>query len=121
LSAKTVGTVTPRKPVLSVSARRIKDNAADWHNLILKWETLNDAGFTTANNIANLKISLSNKDKIELESSSPASKENEAKVCVEYNAELEKLCEELQAALDGLVRPSLCLSYSTLPHRTKQP
>ena len=58
LSAKTLGSATPRKPVLSVSARKIKDNAADWHNLILKWETLNDGGFATANNIANLKMSL---------------------------------------------------------------
>ncbi|XP_017817043.1 cyclin-dependent kinase 2-interacting protein isoform X5 [Papio anubis] len=104
MEAKTVGIVTPRKPVLSVSARKIKDNAADWHNLILKWETLSDAGFTTANNIANLKISLLNKDKIELDSSSPAVKENEEKVCLEYNEELEKLCEELQATLDGLMR-----------------
>ncbi|XP_073854398.1 cyclin-dependent kinase 2-interacting protein isoform X4 [Macaca fascicularis] len=102
MEAKTVGIVTPRKPVLSVSARKIKDNAADWHNLILKWETLSDAGFTAANNIANLKISLLNKDKIELDSSSPALKENEEKVCLEYNEELEKLCEELQATLDGL-------------------
>ena len=45
-----------------------------------------------------------NKDKIELDSSSPSSKENEEKVCLEYNEELEKLCEELQATLDGLVR-----------------
>ncbi|XP_023061438.1 cyclin-dependent kinase 2-interacting protein isoform X4 [Piliocolobus tephrosceles] len=103
-TAKTVGIVTPRKPVLSVSARKIKDNAADWHNLILRWETLSDAGFTTANNIANLKISLLNKDKIELDSSSPVLKENEEKVCLEYNEELEKLCEELQATLDGLMR-----------------
>ncbi|KAL0602082.1 Cyclin-dependent kinase 2-interacting protein [Plecturocebus cupreus] len=104
VEAKTVGIVTPRKPVLSVSARKIKDNAADWHNLILKWETLNDAGFTTANDIANLKISLLNKDKIELESSSPASKENEEKAYVEYNEDLEKLCEELRATLDGLTK-----------------
>uniref|UniRef100_A0A2K5MFG7 Cyclin dependent kinase 2 interacting protein n=1 Tax=Cercocebus atys TaxID=9531 RepID=A0A2K5MFG7_CERAT len=103
-NSKTVGIVTPRKPVLSVSARKIKDNAADWHNLILKWETLSNAGFTTANNIANLKISLLNKDKIELDSSSPALKENEEKVCLEYNEELEKLCEELQATLDGLTK-----------------
>lgn len=58
LSAKTLGSPTPRKPVLSVSARKIKDNAADWHNLILKWEALNDRGFAIANNIANMKISL---------------------------------------------------------------
>uniref|UniRef100_A0A8I5NZA1 Cyclin dependent kinase 2 interacting protein n=1 Tax=Papio anubis TaxID=9555 RepID=A0A8I5NZA1_PAPAN len=45
-----------------------------------------------------------NKDKIELDSSSPAVKENEEKVCLEYNEELEKLCEELQATLDGLTK-----------------
>ncbi|XP_023061437.1 cyclin-dependent kinase 2-interacting protein isoform X3 [Piliocolobus tephrosceles] len=45
-----------------------------------------------------------NKDKIELDSSSPVLKENEEKVCLEYNEELEKLCEELQATLDGLTK-----------------
>ncbi|XP_023587435.1 cyclin-dependent kinase 2-interacting protein isoform X1 [Trichechus manatus latirostris] len=104
VSAKALGVATPRKPVLSVSARKIKDNAADWHNLILKWESLSDAGFATANNIANLKISLLSKDKIELESSSPASDKNEEKPYPECNKELEMLCEELQATLDGLTK-----------------
>ncbi|XP_047405742.1 cyclin-dependent kinase 2-interacting protein-like [Sciurus carolinensis] len=104
MEAKTLGIATPRKPVLSVSARKIKDNAADWHNLILKWETLSDAGFTTANNIANLKISLLSKDKIELNSSSPASSGNEEKMHLHYDKELEVLCEELQATLDGLTK-----------------
>ncbi|XP_012502510.1 PREDICTED: cyclin-dependent kinase 2-interacting protein [Propithecus coquereli] len=71
---KTLGIATPRKPVLSVSARKIKDNAADWHNLILKWETLNDAGFTTANNIANLKISLLTKIQVKMEKLSSTTK-----------------------------------------------
>uniref|UniRef100_A0A8C9DTS9 Cyclin dependent kinase 2 interacting protein n=1 Tax=Prolemur simus TaxID=1328070 RepID=A0A8C9DTS9_PROSS len=104
MEAKTLEIATPRKPVLSVSARKIKDNAADWHNLILKWETLNDAGFTTANNIANLKISLLSKDKAQLESSSPTDDENEEKMYPEYSEELEMLCEELQATLAGLMR-----------------
>ncbi|KAM5177173.1 cyclin-dependent kinase 2-interacting protein isoform 3-T3 [Callospermophilus lateralis] len=104
MEAKTLRVTTPRKPVLSVSARKIKDNAADWHNLILKWETLSDAGFTTANNIANLKISLLSKDKIELNSSSPASNGNEEKMYPQYDKELEVLCEELQATLDGLTK-----------------
>ncbi|KAH0620350.1 hypothetical protein JD844_020675 [Phrynosoma platyrhinos] len=47
---------TPRTSVLSVSARKIKDNAADWHNLMMKWETLNDNGFTAATKIVNIKI-----------------------------------------------------------------
>uniref|UniRef100_G1PZ79 Cyclin dependent kinase 2 interacting protein n=1 Tax=Myotis lucifugus TaxID=59463 RepID=G1PZ79_MYOLU len=107
MSAKTLGSATPRKPVLSVSARKIKDNAADWHNLIMKWETLNDAGFATANSIANMKISLLSKDKIELESRSPACDENAEQRPREYSAELDALCEELRATLDGLVRPEV--------------
>ncbi|KAM6202693.1 cyclin-dependent kinase 2-interacting protein [Rhynchocyon petersi] len=102
--AQTLGVVTPRKPVLSVSARKIKDNAADWHNLILKWDSLNDAGFATANAIANLKMSLLNKEKIELKSNSPTSDTNEEKPYPEYNKELEVLCEELHATLDGLTK-----------------
>lgn len=102
MEAKTLGIVTPRKPVLSVSARKIKDNAADWHNLILKWDSLSDAGFTTASNIANLKVSLLSKEKGELESSSPAASEEEDKTKLEYDKGLEALCEELQATLDGL-------------------
>uniref|UniRef100_A0A8C8UI21 Cyclin dependent kinase 2 interacting protein n=1 Tax=Peromyscus maniculatus bairdii TaxID=230844 RepID=A0A8C8UI21_PERMB len=104
MEEKTLGIATPRKPVLSVSARKIKDNAADWHNLILKWESLSDAGFTTASNIANLKVSLLSKEKVELESSSPGSSEKEEKTSLEYHKELEVLCEELQATLDGLMR-----------------
>nr|KAF6269909.1 cyclin dependent kinase 2 interacting protein [Myotis myotis] len=104
MEAKTLGSATSRKPVLSVSARKIKDNAADWHNLIMKWETLNDAGFATANNIANMKISLLSKDKIELESRSPACDENAEQRPREYSAELEALCEELRVTLDGLTK-----------------
>ncbi|KAM9090752.1 cyclin-dependent kinase 2-interacting protein isoform 1-T1 [Megaptera novaeangliae] len=103
-TAKTLGSATPRKPVLSVSARKIKDNAADWHNLILKWETLNDGGFATANNIANLKVSLLSKDTIGLESSSLASDENAGKEHLEYSRELEMLCEGLQTTLDALTK-----------------
>ncbi|XP_045633145.1 cyclin-dependent kinase 2-interacting protein isoform X2 [Ursus americanus] len=101
--ANTVGSTTPRKPVLSVSARKIKDNAADWHNLILKWETLNDTGFATANSIANLKIRLC-EDETELQGSSPASREGADKTLPEYSKELEMLCEELQTTFDALAK-----------------
>ncbi|XP_036986250.1 cyclin-dependent kinase 2-interacting protein isoform X2 [Artibeus jamaicensis] len=104
MEAKTLGSATPRKPVLSVSARKIKDNAADWHNLILKWETLNDAGFAIANNIANTKISLLSKDEAELESGSPACDGNAERRPPGYSAELEALCEELQATVAGLTK-----------------
>uniref|UniRef100_A0A8C3W3Q5 Cyclin dependent kinase 2 interacting protein n=1 Tax=Catagonus wagneri TaxID=51154 RepID=A0A8C3W3Q5_9CETA len=104
MEAKTLGSTTPRKPVLSVSARKIKDNAADWHNLILKWEALNDRGFAIANKIANVKISLLSKDRTELEGSSLASAETAEEMHPGYSRELETLCEELQATLDGLMR-----------------
>lgn len=104
IPAKTIGSATPRKPVLSVSARKIKDNAADWHNLILKWETLNDAGFITANKIVNLKVSLLSKDRMESESSSQAFSENAEKMPPGYCKELEMLCEELQTTFDGLTK-----------------
>ncbi|EDL18653.1 RIKEN cDNA 2810452K22, isoform CRA_a, partial [Mus musculus] len=103
MEAKTLGIATPRKPVLSVSARKLKDNAADWHNLILKWDSLSEKGFTTASSIANLKVSLLSKEKVELESSSPASMEEEEKTNLDYDKGLEALCEELQAILDGLM------------------
>ncbi|XP_077632612.1 cyclin-dependent kinase 2-interacting protein [Crocuta crocuta] len=104
MAANTLGSATPRKPVLSVSARKIKDNAADWHNLILKWENLNDTGFTTANNIANLKVSLRSEDKTELRSSSPASAENAGRTLPEYSKELERLCEELRTTFEALAK-----------------
>ncbi|XP_059230012.1 cyclin-dependent kinase 2-interacting protein [Mustela nigripes] len=104
MAANTPGSATPRKPVLSVSARKIKDNAADWHNLILKWETLNDAGFATANSIANLKTRVRSEDKTELQGSSPASGEDAEKTLPEYSKELEALCEELQTTLEALAK-----------------
>ncbi|KAM9842085.1 cyclin-dependent kinase 2-interacting protein [Aulostomus maculatus] len=41
------------------SARKIKDNAADWHNLKVRWDKLNDEGFQIAGNIINLKLNRS--------------------------------------------------------------
>ncbi|XP_023402317.1 cyclin-dependent kinase 2-interacting protein isoform X2 [Loxodonta africana] len=44
------------------------------------------------------------KDKVELESCSPAADKDEEKSYPGYNKELEMLCEELQATLDGLTK-----------------
>lgn len=38
------------------SARKIKDNAADWHNLLLRWEKLNEDGFSVAAKIVNSRL-----------------------------------------------------------------
>ncbi|XP_069494201.1 cyclin-dependent kinase 2-interacting protein [Ambystoma mexicanum] len=68
MDAKSPSSNTPKRTTLSGSARKVKDNAADWHNLMLKWENLNDSGFNTANTIVNLKISAQMKDdKLEIE------------------------------------------------------
>uniref|UniRef100_A0A8C9XJ40 Cyclin dependent kinase 2 interacting protein n=1 Tax=Sander lucioperca TaxID=283035 RepID=A0A8C9XJ40_SANLU len=41
------------------SNRKIKDNAADWHNLMLRWEKLNEDGFTAAGNITAITLTRS--------------------------------------------------------------
>lgn len=50
------------------SARKIKDNVADWHNLLQRWERLSEDGFSVATNIVNIKLS-------QRKSSSPPAKE----------------------------------------------
>uniref|UniRef100_A0A8D0GST9 Cyclin dependent kinase 2 interacting protein n=1 Tax=Sphenodon punctatus TaxID=8508 RepID=A0A8D0GST9_SPHPU len=93
--------VTPRRPVLSVSARKIKDNAADWHNLMMKWETLNDNGFATANKIVNVKIATQFKDNnLEIECDSIAS--DSGKQLPDYNEELEQCCTQLLETLENM-------------------
>lgn len=47
-----------KSSALTGSARKVKDNAADWHNLLLRWEKLNEEGFVLAGNIANMKQTL---------------------------------------------------------------
>ncbi|XP_028294689.1 cyclin-dependent kinase 2-interacting protein [Gouania willdenowi] len=51
-------TSTNRKcSALTGSSRKTKDNAADWFNLMLRWNRLNDEGFNVAANIVNSKRS----------------------------------------------------------------
>lgn len=40
-------------------SRKVKDNAADWFNLMIRWNKLNDDGFNAATNIVNLRQSQS--------------------------------------------------------------
>ncbi|XP_036606499.1 cyclin-dependent kinase 2-interacting protein [Trichosurus vulpecula] len=104
MDVKNSGLVTPKKTVLSVSARKIKDNAADWHNLLLKWETLNNMGFSIANKIGNIKISAFTEDKVEPECNSIASGIHSPKEHPKYNEELEMLCKELHDTLENLAK-----------------
>ncbi|KAM3919157.1 cyclin-dependent kinase 2-interacting protein [Leptodactylus fuscus] len=87
---ETKTTVTPKKSALTGSARKIKDNAADWHNLILKWENCNDTAFSAASKIVNLKISSLSYEKMLLDDVVSAH-ENTAK----DKEEMERLCAEL--------------------------
>ncbi|XP_039394856.1 cyclin-dependent kinase 2-interacting protein isoform X2 [Mauremys reevesii] len=105
-AAKSPAAVAPKRPVLSVSARKIKDNAADWHNLMMKWETLNNNGFTTANKIVNLKIGTQFKDnKLEIECDNIAS--DCGKLSPSYNEELEMFCAELLGTLENMAKIQL--------------
>lgn len=52
----TVSSSNRKCSALTGSARKIKDIAADWHNLMLRWEKLNDVGFRVAGNIVDLKL-----------------------------------------------------------------
>ncbi|XP_068959845.1 cyclin-dependent kinase 2-interacting protein isoform X2 [Petaurus breviceps papuanus] len=104
MDVKNSGLVTPKRTVLSVSARKIKDNAADWHNLLSKWETLNNMGFSVANKIGNIKISALTEDKVELECNSIPSGFHSQKVHPKFNEELEMLCKELHDTLENLAK-----------------
>ncbi|KAG8449260.1 hypothetical protein GDO86_016072 [Hymenochirus boettgeri] len=96
MESKYSGFLTPKKHASSVSARKIKDCAADWHNLILKWETYNNDSFNAANKIASLKISTNVPDKVVIDKTLP-NNEN-----VIRGKELEKLCSELICILENM-------------------
>ncbi|KAK1158688.1 cyclin-dependent kinase 2-interacting protein-like [Acipenser oxyrinchus oxyrinchus] len=92
-----------RKPVLSNSARKIKDNAADWHNFILKWDKLNDTGFTVANNIVNIKISKETENDANLQVDCDGSSVTQKSACAsEPHKELEECCTELLDIMDKM-------------------
>ncbi|XP_075047970.1 cyclin-dependent kinase 2-interacting protein [Mixophyes fleayi] len=97
MESKSPGFVTPKKTALTGSARKIKDNVADWHNLMLKWETCNDTAFSAASKIVNLKISTLSYEKMLLDHTLP-SNENADK----NKEELERLCSELLDLLENM-------------------
>ncbi|XP_060789008.1 cyclin-dependent kinase 2-interacting protein isoform X2 [Neoarius graeffei] len=92
-----------RKGNLTGSARKLKDNAADWHNLILKWERLSDEGSTIATKIVNFRLSKESVKEPEVmmedQSSSAAPAERSA---YHSNPELEEECSKLQNVVDKL-------------------
>ncbi|XP_043930470.1 cyclin-dependent kinase 2-interacting protein [Protopterus annectens] len=96
--------VTLKRPSSELSARKIKDSAADWHNFMLKWEQLNDSGFAIAKKIVNMKLSsqLEQESKLELEMSSITVESTKAPLM--FNKELDDCCTELLAIQDSMAK-----------------
>ncbi|XP_077945240.1 cyclin-dependent kinase 2-interacting protein isoform X1 [Gasterosteus aculeatus] len=55
----TVSQANRKLPAITGTTRRLKDNAADWHNLMARWEKLNEDGFTVAGNIVAIALTRS--------------------------------------------------------------
>ncbi|XP_008294905.1 cyclin-dependent kinase 2-interacting protein [Stegastes partitus] len=88
------------------SARKTKDNAADWHNLMLKWERLNDDGFRAATSIVNLRRSQSDRLLVDESSSSSSPSLSSAAAAAQQvaaAAELQDECVKLQEVVDKMV------------------
>ncbi|XP_029900848.1 cyclin-dependent kinase 2-interacting protein [Myripristis murdjan] len=71
------------------SARKVRDNAADWHNLMLRWDKLNDAGFAAAGRVVDLRLRQSHG-----EAPPPA--------LSSAHADLQQECQELLDVLDKM-------------------
>ncbi|XP_041828454.1 cyclin-dependent kinase 2-interacting protein [Melanotaenia boesemani] len=89
----TVSSSNRKCSAVTGSARKIKDNAADWHNLMMRWDKLNEEGFSVATNIVNMRRSQS--DQL-LDSSSSSSSSS-------YSPELQDECCKLQDIIDRMV------------------
>ncbi|XP_078262143.1 cyclin-dependent kinase 2-interacting protein [Rhinoraja longicauda] len=97
--------MTPRKTDSNNSSRKVKDNAADWHNLTLKWETWNDAGFAIANKIVNIKLnSKGGETKQEQSDGEDDFTAEPGKATLAYNKELDQRCTELLNLHDKMVK-----------------
>ncbi|KAK5607658.1 hypothetical protein CRENBAI_024019 [Crenichthys baileyi] len=87
------------------SARKIRDNAADWHNLMVRWDKLNNEGFQFATNIVNKRNS--QKDHQPLDDFPSASVSQSFPSAVQQQtagaAELQDECSKLQAVVDQMV------------------
>ncbi|XP_051578155.1 cyclin-dependent kinase 2-interacting protein-like isoform X2 [Myxocyprinus asiaticus] len=98
-------TTPGRKGNLAGSARKLKDNAADWHNFIQKWERLNDDGSTIATKIVNLGLSKksSNESNVVMEGDSSQTGSLSEISLKQSNQELEEECNKLQDVVDKMM------------------
>ncbi|XP_020509396.1 cyclin-dependent kinase 2-interacting protein [Labrus bergylta] len=101
----TVTSSNRKSTAVTGTARKIKDNAADWHNLILRWEKLNNEGFTAAGNIINIRQTHSQRDQLLLadESSSSSSSSTAPSQQTGGAAELQEECSKLKDVVDKMV------------------
>uniref|UniRef100_A0A672RBW4 Cyclin-dependent kinase 2 interacting protein n=1 Tax=Sinocyclocheilus grahami TaxID=75366 RepID=A0A672RBW4_SINGR len=92
-----------KKGNLKKRARKLKDDAADWHNLILKWERLNE-GSTIATKIVNQGVSKKSdlEPDVVMEGGSLAAGHFSENL-KQSNQELEEECVELQDVVDKMV------------------
>ncbi|XP_070835248.1 cyclin-dependent kinase 2-interacting protein [Chaetodon trifascialis] len=99
-------TSTNRKcPAVTGSARKIKDNAADWHNLMMRWEKLNEEGFNAAGSIVDTRLTRFQGDQPALvdDFSSPSSYSSALSQQTGGAAELQDQCCKLQDVIDKMV------------------
>ncbi|XP_047467118.1 cyclin-dependent kinase 2-interacting protein [Mugil cephalus] len=97
----TVTSSSRKCSVITGSGRKIRDNAADWHNLMLKWDKLNQEGFNMAATIVNIRRSQS--DQLQDESSSPSSSSSAASERGGGASQLQDECRKLQDVVDKMV------------------
>ncbi|XP_028857452.1 cyclin-dependent kinase 2-interacting protein-like [Denticeps clupeoides] len=94
-----------RRGHVTGSGRKLKDNAADWHNLALKWDRLNDAGSTYATNIVNFTLQKeSGKEASLLASSGGAADAPPVQGLNPSSRELEEECVKLQDVVEKMTR-----------------
>lgn len=87
------------------SARKIRDNAADWHNLMMRWDKLNNDGFQFATNIVNMRTSQKDDPVVDDSPSASASQSFLSTVQQQTGgaAELQDECSKLQALVEQMV------------------
>lgn len=96
-------TTPGKKGNLTGSARKLKDDAADWHNLIQKWERLNDEGSSIATKIVNLGMSKKSDTEADVVMEGGSVKAGDISDNLKRsNQELEEECGKLQDVVDKM-------------------
>ncbi|XP_069567683.1 cyclin-dependent kinase 2-interacting protein isoform X1 [Brachyistius frenatus] len=98
----TVTSANRKCSAVTGSARKIKDNAADWHNLMVRWDKLSEDGFNLASNIVNMRRSQSDRLLVD-DYSTPPSALSAASQQTDGTEELQEECGKLQNIVDRMV------------------